>query len=63
QSVRRVIEQSVRLAFQSTETFAAALDLYTLGQRGLLSGPLPAKDLIRELAASLGQGCRRRNYD
>jgi hypothetical protein len=53
ESVRRTIEQSVRLAFQSTETLAAALELYILGQRGLLSGPLP-RDSILEIMTSRG---------
>ena len=62
ESVRRTIEQSVRLAFQSTETFAAALELYILGQRGLLSGPLP-RDSIREIMTSRGAKGWRRNAD
>ena len=44
----RTIKQSVRFAFQSTETFEAALELYMLGQRGMPGGPLPPKDLIRQ---------------
>jgi hypothetical protein len=53
-TVKRALEQSVKLAFQFTETFDAALELYTVGQRGFLTGPLSPKDLIRELVASRG---------
>ena len=50
--VRRALERAVELAFQFTETYQAALELYTLGQRGYLTGHLSAKELIRELIAS-----------
>ncbi|HEY6333251.1 MAG TPA: hypothetical protein VI756_28260, partial [Blastocatellia bacterium] len=53
ENVRRAIDKSVRFAFQFIETFAAALELYTLGQRGLLGGPRP-RDSIREIIRSRG---------
>ncbi|HYL99633.1 MAG TPA: hypothetical protein VEZ90_11820 [Blastocatellia bacterium] len=52
----------MRLAFQFTETFDAALELYTLGQRGFLTGPLSPKEMIRKLIRSQGalpEGARR----
>ncbi|HEY6331566.1 MAG TPA: hypothetical protein VI756_19735 [Blastocatellia bacterium] len=61
-NVRRAIEDSVRFAFQSTETFAAALELYTLGQRGLLSGSFP-RDSIREIIRSRGLKGDKTNAD
>lgn len=52
--VRGAIERSVELAFQYTSTFQAALELYTLGQRGLLTGRFSAEDLIRQLVVTHG---------
>ena len=53
--VRRALERSVELAFQFTETYRSALELYTLGQRGYLTGHLSARDLVRELIGKRGQ--------
>ncbi|MGH9765378.1 MAG: hypothetical protein ACREAC_31475, partial [Blastocatellia bacterium] len=49
EQVRRALERSVEFAFQFTETYHGALELYTLGQRGYLTGHLSAKELIQEL--------------
>ncbi|HKV41306.1 MAG TPA: hypothetical protein VJX67_19020 [Blastocatellia bacterium] len=54
ETVRNTLRQSVKIAFQFTNTFEAALELYTLGQRGLVTGPLSPRDIIRGLVVSRG---------
>ena len=49
EGVKTVMERSVELTFPFTETFRAALDLYILDKRGLMTGHGTSGDLIRDL--------------
>ncbi|HEY6328138.1 MAG TPA: hypothetical protein VI756_02295 [Blastocatellia bacterium] len=53
EQVRRTLDRSVELAFQFTSTYRAALELYTSGQRGYLTGEISAEALIREVIATM----------